>query len=97
MSDGQAQSKHIEKEELKNFVPAKKVAEISPQQRKQKLDDLKRAMVLGNSYKSKCTIVIETADGLKDVETTIWMANEMHIVLKGGIIIPISSIRDVLI
>lgn len=97
MSNGQAEGKHIEKEELKNFVPAKKATQLTPLQRKQRLDNLKKAMVLGNGYKSKCTLVIEDAEGLKNVETTIWMADEMHIVLKGGIILPIGSIRDVFI
>jgi hypothetical protein len=97
MSDGQAHAKRVEKEELKDFDPAKKAQNLSPAVRKQQVENLKKAMVLGNSYKSKCTLVIEDSEGLKNVETTIWMADELHIVLKGGIVIPISSIRDVLI
>jgi hypothetical protein len=97
MSDGQAQAKRVEKEELKNFEPAKKTHVLTAEQRMQRLDNLKKAMVLGNSYKSKCSIVFEDAEGLKNVETTIWMANELHIVLKGGIVLPISSIRDVIV
>jgi hypothetical protein len=95
MSD--APAKRVEKEELKDVVPAKEKKSLSPAERQHRLDKLKTAMVLGNSYKSKCNIVFEDINGLKNVETTIWMANDMHIVLKGGIILPISCIRDVII
>ncbi len=92
-----AKAKRVEKEELRNFVPASKVVKLNPQERKDRADKLRRAMVLGNGYKNKCTIVFEDAQGLKNVETTIWMADEMHVILKGGIILPVSAIRDIII
>lgn len=92
-----AQAQRVEKEELKDFKPAKNANKLTPTERKLRLDNLKKAMVLGNNYKSKCTIVFEDAQGLKNVETTIWMADEMYIVLKGGIVLPVSSIKEVII
>lgn len=58
---------------------------------------LEEAMLLGNGEKHKVRIIFETADGLYMVETTVWDTTDSHIELKGGIDIPISCIREVLI
>lgn len=92
-----AQAKRVEKEELRNFVPATKIEKLNAQESRERADKLRRAMVLGNGYKNKCTIVFEDAQGLKHVETTIWMADELHVILKGGIILPVSAIKDIIL
>lgn len=56
---------------------------------------IERATTLGNAYHSKVKIDFETTDGIKEVETTIWATTEKHILLKGGITIPIHSILGI--
>lgn len=54
---------------------------------------LKKAEMLGNTYKGKVKMFFKTAqDEIMAVETTIWFVNESHISLKGGINIPTRSI-----
>jgi hypothetical protein len=56
---------------------------------------LHQAMLLGNGYKTKVRIVFETNHGTKAVETTVWQATEKQVMLKGGMNIPVRSIREV--
>jgi hypothetical protein len=57
---------------------------------------LKKAELLGNSYKGKVRLTFKSKAGmLYVVETTIWAANEEYISLKAGINIPTKSICDV--
>lgn len=67
------------------------------EERKERYSKLQRAMILGNGYKGKVRIIFETTSGSKAVETTIWQATEDNVMLKGGIRIPIKSIREVII
>ncbi len=53
------------------------------------------AQRLGNEFKSKTTIVFQTDDGPKRVETTVWSLTENYIQLKNGIMIPLRSIIDI--
>lgn len=69
----------------------------STEERKDRYSKLQRAMILGNGYKGKVRIIFETTTGSKAVETTIWQATEDNVMLKGGIRIPIRSIREVMI
>jgi hypothetical protein len=59
------------------------------------IDQLKKAMVLGNNFKCKCKIVFNTSDGAKLVETTVWSVSENHVLLKGDIVIPLNAIIKV--
>lgn len=95
MSSTQAQ--RIEKSDIKKLKPSQRDHLKTPAEKKLRFEKLKKAMVIGNNYKSKCTIVFEATDGVKHVESTIWMADEMYIVLKGGIVLPIACIRDVIV
>ena len=95
MSSNQAQ--RIEKADIKKLKPLLRDNLKTEAEKRLRFEKLKKAMVLGNNYKSKCTIVFEAVDGVKHVETTIWMADEMYIVLKGGIALPIACIRDVIV
>ncbi len=47
-----------------------------------------KAMHLGNGYKSKARIIFETTEGLREVETTVWVATHDAISLKGRCIYP---------
>ena len=56
---------------------------------------LQSAQRLGNEFKSKTTIVFQTIDGPKRVETTVWSLTERYIQIKNGILIPLKSIISV--
>ncbi len=68
-----------------------------------RLEKLKQAMVTGNALKHKVKIYFvdefdrkeSKPNKVKFVYTTVWFVSEKHVVLKGGIIIPINSIVDV--
>ena len=60
-------------------------------------DKLYKAMILGNTHKKKVSIIFETTDGIRQVETTVWASVKDDIVLKHGIHIPICCIREVVI
>lgn len=78
----------IQKEEIENYlmVPA-------PEDRSVELKkELEYAVRLGNEYKGKTIITFQTSEGPLTVETTVWSATEKSIQLKGGVIIPLSSI-----
>lgn len=50
---------------------------------------------LGNEFKGKCTIIFNTTEGTKAVQTTVWSVTDDYCQLKGGISIPLSSIIEV--
>ena len=55
--------------------------------------DLERAMKLGNTYKQSVTLQFKTSDNVsREVTATVWAVTEKNVELKGGKIIPISSI-----
>jgi hypothetical protein len=58
---------------------------------------IERAINLSKNFYVKAQIEFETEEGPKEVITTIWAAGEEHIVLKGGISLPICCIRKVTI
>lgn len=57
--------------------------------------ELERASQLGNGDHVKMKIVFEDAEGLKQVETTIWAVTKDRIVLKQGMTIPIGRIHEI--
>lgn len=81
----------IEKEDVDKYriIPA----EINKsEQFSKKLDG---AVRLGNEFKSKTTIVFNTEDGPKRIETTVWSATDKYIQIKNGILIPLKSLIEV--
>lgn len=58
-------------------------------------DKLRSALRLGNEFKSKTTIVFQTEDGPKRIETTVWSLTDRYIQIKNGILIPLKSIIKV--
>ncbi|CAN5276060.1 hypothetical protein BH09BAC1_BH09BAC1_12070 [soil metagenome] len=57
--------------------------------------ELHRAMLLGNGHKSKVKIIFESLTGRNMVQTTIWATTDKNVVLKGGLLIPICCILEV--
>lgn len=58
-------------------------------------DDLYRAMLIGNSSRSKVVLELQTVNGPVSVETTVWASTDSCITLKGGINIPYKFINGV--
>jgi hypothetical protein len=56
---------------------------------------LHMAMILGNCFKNKVTIIFKSLEGVNKVNTTIWASTDDSVVLKGGTTIPVKSIMDV--
>lgn len=87
----------IEKEAIgKLAFPSADVLE-RPEDRRVRMANLEKAVLLGNGYKGKVRIVFESTEGTKSVETTIWQAAEDTILLKGGVRIPIHAVHQVMI
>jgi hypothetical protein len=59
------------------------------------LTQIERATILGNSHRSKVSIIFQDDSGLKRVDTTIWAAGTKFICLKGGVWIPIAKILEI--
>ncbi len=60
-----------------------------------RLTNLEKALKLGNTENHKIKIVFEDSHGLKQVETTIWGVTDKRVILKQGVLIPISRIHEV--
>ena len=85
----------IEKEQVPLLrFPADEVLK-SKDQIKQRVQDLQRAMTLGNLEHAKASIVFEDNEGLKQVETTVWGVTDKRIILKQGVVMPIHRIHEV--
>lgn len=78
----------IEKESIHHY----KIIHAERDKTEELRDKLIAAQRLGNEFKSKASIVFQTEDGPKRVETTVWSLTEKHIQIKNGIHIPLSSI-----
>jgi hypothetical protein len=62
-----------------------------------RLRALHQATSLGNLERGKVRIRFVTAEGPKEVFTTIWHHSDEHVVLKGGKAIPVRSIVEVVL
>ena len=58
---------------------------------------LENATKLGNMEHSKIKIVFEDSDAVKQVETTVWATTDKRVVLKGGVVIPINRIHQIVL
>ena len=60
--------------------------------------NLSRALRLGNAYKRSVLVQFETVDyEPMETEATIWTVTEKYIMLKGGAVIPIRAIFNVVL
>jgi hypothetical protein len=81
----------INKEDLVNYKIIKAPEDHSAVLRHK----LNSALRLGNEFKSKCTIVFQTTEGPKRVETTVWTLTDGYLQIKSGMIIPLNSLIDI--
>ena len=82
----------IEKELISSLSFAEKQ---TIKQHPELLTQIERATILGNSHRSKVSIIFQDDSGLKRVDTTIWAAGTKFICLKGGLWIPIDKILEI--
>jgi hypothetical protein len=69
--------------------------EIKIKQHPELQKQIEDALLLGNAFRSKVSIIFHDDSGLKRVDTTIWAVGTKFICLKGGIWIPIHRIVEV--
>lgn len=77
--------------ETLNF-PENDVLEDDGSAIKRRIEDLNRALALGNLEHGKIKIYFEDNVSKKVVETTIWGVTDERIILKQGVVIPIHRI-----
>lgn len=80
----------INKEDLINY----KIIKASEDQRSMLQSKLNNALRLGNEFKAKSTIVFQTTEGPKRIETTVWTLTEDYLQIKSGMTIPLNSLID---
>ena len=78
----------IEKENLYQY----KVVDAPVNHSEELQSKLKNALRLGNEFKSKTNITFMTEEGPKRIETTVWSLTEKYLQIKGGILLPLSSL-----
>lgn len=87
----------ISKEQVSAFsFPAGDVL-MDQEHRKNRLRALHQATSLGNLERGKVRIRFVTAEGPKEVFTTIWHHSDEHVLLKGGKAIPVRTIVEVVL
>ncbi len=89
-------AKHVTKEELKNYHFVHHDVLTTREEKSERDFHLNEATRLGNDYKAKVQLVLETTDGAIVVETTVWAHTDNHVELKAGVDIPVQAIREVI-
>ena len=90
------QVKIVQKEDLIGFKYAKKDVLVDVTKQRLRSIYMKKAEMLGNSYKGKVKLTFVSEDEQYfAVETTIWAVNEEYISLKGGVNIPTKSVCEI--
>jgi len=80
---------------LKEEIPSYQLVPTPASNNSQWHKELSYAARLGNEFKGKTYITLETTEGHVAVETTVWSVAEKHLQLKGGTMIPVESIVDI--
>lgn len=82
----------IEKEQIPSLTFPKEPITRSKDELSILRKKLRDSMVLGNIHHQKIKIVFQDSEGLKEVRTTIWAADDKFIVLKKGVSIPVDRV-----
>lgn len=86
--------KLIQKEEIPSLIFPKEPLSRSKDELSILRKKLRDSMVLGSIHHQKIRIVFEDSEGLKEVRTTIWAADDKFIVLKKGVSIPVDRVVE---
>lgn len=85
----------IEKEAIEGLkFPAAEVLTTKEAMTERDLD-LKRALSLGNLEHTKIKIYFEDDTSAKVVETTVWGVTDKRVILKQGVVIPITRVHRI--
>ncbi|MEM9857686.1 MAG: hypothetical protein AAF843_10030 [Bacteroidota bacterium] len=88
----------IDKAELENVTFKKDEVLSNDSDKIVRKSNLMRGLALGNLHKRHVVIQFENIFDMQlEVETTIWAVTQNHIMLKGGKIIPIRCIFNVVL
>lgn len=82
----------VEKELIREMTFRKSIQLNQDPHLQKKISD---AMLLGNSYHTKVSIIFCDDEGLKKVNTTIWANGNKYICLKGGTWLPVDRILEI--
>jgi hypothetical protein len=85
----------IEKEIISNLMFPKDEVLKDEHAQQNRRTTLENAMKLGNNHRHKAMIIFEDSENLKRVETTVWGVTDKWILLKRGLVIPISRVHAV--
>lgn len=86
---------HIEKEKIAELKFPEEDVLKNENERKSRWEELQRATTLGNLDKIKFKIFFADNKGFKYTETTIWGLTDKRVILKHGIMIPVSRIFSI--
>ncbi len=89
--------KKITEAEIQSMVFPSQEMLSSKEQIEYRSHALSDAQQLSNNDKHKVTIIFRDLLGINMVYTTIWFVSDIHIQLKAGVLMPISSILDVIL
>ncbi len=85
----------IDKEDIRGLKFPDNEVLTSDDDIKMRTANLERALKLGNLEHDKIKIVFEDAEGVKQVNTTVWGVTDKRVILKQGVVIPINRIHNV--
>jgi uncharacterized protein (UPF0248 family) len=87
---------YVEKEKIAGLsYPAEDVLQTEDDRQK-RINLIDQAIEAGNFAQFKVMIVFSDAEGVKEVETTIWGRREGQILLKNNVLIPIHRILKII-
>ena len=89
------ESEFVESESIASIKFRKEDVLEGEEARQQRLRDLQKATVLGNSFKQKVILMFKDHKSRKHLMTTVWQISNEHVSLKGGVVIPVKSIYKI--
>lgn len=86
----------LHKEQITSVPFPKQDVLMDEEARKLRKNELERAMLLGNAYKSKTRIYFKSEKmETFSIEAAIWSVGDQFVTLKGGIALPLTAITRV--
>lgn len=85
----------IDKENISGLKFPESDVLTSADEKTMRTHNLEKALKLGNLEHGKIKIVFEDAEGVKQVDTTVWGVTDKRVILKQGAVVPIHRIHEV--
>jgi len=87
----------IAKEQIPFCFLSKEDVLENDHQRKRRKDQLQKAAHHNRLFHTRAKIIFDTIDETKEVNANIWEVTDNHVMLKGGINIPVNCVREVIL